>query len=110
MRRALIQAAHGAVKKKKSFYRSKYNRLTFRLGSRNKAKVAIANRLSRSIYKILGGESYKELGYTRANSEQAKAKNLLNQLKNLGMKIRYVGEEVIVSESMLVNSSGLARA
>lgn len=106
----MVQAAHGAVKKKKSFYQSKYNRLTFRLGSRNKAKVAIANRISRTIYKILGGESYKELGYTRANSEEAKAKNLLNQLKNLGLKISYVGKEVIVSESMRVNSSGLAQA
>jgi hypothetical protein len=42
--------------------RNKYNRLKFKLGSANKAKVAIANRLARSIYKILGGENYRELG------------------------------------------------
>ena len=110
MRRALIQAANGAVKKNKSFYQSKYNKLTFRLGSRNKAKVAIANRLARAIYKVLGGEDYKELGYSRANSNEAKAKNLLNQLKNLGLKVRYVGNEVVVSESMKVRPSGVSLA
>ena len=108
LRRALIQAANGAVKKKKSFYQSKYNKLTFRLGARNKAKVAIANRIARSVYKVLGGESYRELGYARANSSEAKTKNLLNQLKNLGLKIRYVGNEVIVSETMQVSPSGVS--
>ena len=78
------------------------------MGARNKAKVAIANRIARSVYKVLGGESYRELGYARANSSEAKTKNLLNQLKNLGLKIRYVGNEVIVSETMQVSPSGVS--
>ncbi len=51
--------------KRGSFYRAKYNKLVFRLGCKNKAKVAIANRLARAIYKILAGDKYKELGYMR---------------------------------------------
>ncbi|MBX7231329.1 MAG: hypothetical protein K1X29_04495 [Bdellovibrionales bacterium] len=35
----------------KYLYRAKYNELVFKLGSKNKAKVAIANRLTSSIWK-----------------------------------------------------------
>ncbi len=55
MRKVLIQAANAAKQKKGAFFRSKYNKLKFRLGSANKAKVAIANRLARVIFKVLAG-------------------------------------------------------
>jgi len=58
--------------KRGSFYRAKYNKLRYRLGSANKAKVAIANRIARSIYKILAGDKYKEIGYMRGDPHEMK--------------------------------------
>lgn len=105
----MIQAAHGAKLKRGSFYRNKYNRLKFKLGSANKAKVAIANRLGRSIYKILAGHSYKELGYIRAVDHEAKIKTLVNQLKALGVHIQHKGHEKIYSvKELKVDNTGVS--
>ena len=57
-----------------------------RLGSANKAKVAIANRIARAIYKIIAGDKYKELGYMRGDPKEHKIKLLIKQLKNLGVE------------------------
>jgi hypothetical protein len=104
----LIQGANAAKQKNGSFYRSKYNKLKFKLGSANKAKVAIANRLARVIYKILAGEKYKDIGYIRASDHEDKIKMLINQLKALGVSIRHEGHEKIVSErKAAVHSSGV---
>jgi len=72
----LIQAAHGAKLKRGSFYRAKYNQWKFKLGSANKAKVAVANRIARAIYKIIAGDKYKELGYLRGDPKEHKIKLL----------------------------------
>jgi len=93
----LVQAAQNAVKKHGSFYRVKYNKLKFRLGSANKAKVAIANRLARVIFKVLGGENYKDLGYMRGNPNEGKIKLLVKQLQNLGVNIKHQNQEIICS-------------
>ena len=86
---------------------SKYRRLRYRLGSANKAKVAIANRLARSIYKVLGGAIYKDLGYYRGmKTDERKIKNLLAQLSNMGLSVRREIEEVIVSEKTKVTTGG----
>ncbi len=107
MKWMLIQSANGAVKKKKSFYKSKYNRLRFRLGSANKAKVAIANRVARAVYKVLGGKEYKDIGYARGmERDEKRVKNLLSQLKNMGLKVHHELHEVIVSEKIKVNTAG----
>ena len=97
MRKLLVQAAQNATKKRGSFYRSKYNKLKFRLGSANKAKVAIANRLARVVFKILGGENYKDLGYMRGNPNEDKIRILITQLKNLGVDIQHKNHEKIIS-------------
>lgn len=99
MRKLLAQAAQNATKKRGSFYRAKYNKLKFRLGSANKAKIAIANRLARVIYHILGGENYKDLGYRRGNPNEDKVKLLVKQLRNLGVKIKHVDHEIIYSST-----------
>ncbi len=100
--------AHAAKQKRGTFYRSKYNKLKFKLGSANKAKVAIANRIARGIYKILAGDSYKEIGYGRAKEHEDKIKILVNQLKALGVSIRHEGHEKIVSVKKLkVDSTGI---
>ena len=77
LRKMLIQAAQGAIHCKKSFYRSKYNKLSFRLGSKNKAKVAIANKIARVVYKVLAGDQYKDLGYMRGDPREERIKKLL---------------------------------
>lgn len=97
MRKLLAQAAQNATKKRGSFYRSKYNKLKFSLGSANKAKIAIANRLARAIYKVLGGENYKDLGYMRGNPNEEKIKKLVMQLKHMGVDIKHVDHELIYS-------------
>lgn len=86
---------------------SKYRRLRYRLGSANKAKVAIANRIARVVYKVLGGSSYKDLGYARgAERDERKIKNLLSQLRNMGLSVRKNDLEIIVSEQKTVTPSG----
>lgn len=84
--------------KRGTFYRAKYTKLVFRLGSANKAKVAIANRLARAIYLILGGEHYRELGYMRGDPHEQKVKKLVHQLRALGVDIKHVNHQMIVSD------------
>jgi len=81
------------------------------LGSANKAKVAIANRMARAIYKVLGGAEFKDIGYRRANENEDKIKILVNQLKALGVNIRHEGHEKIVSVKKLkIDSTGVQLA
>lgn len=103
-----MQAAQGAVLKRGSFYRSKYNTLKFRLGSTNKAKVAIANRLARSIYKVLGGESYKELGYMRGDPREGEIEKLVKKLRALGVDIQHRNHQEIMSTKIVsVEKTGI---
>jgi hypothetical protein len=104
----LVQAAHNAKNKRGSFYRSKYNKLKFKLGSANKAKVAIANRLARSIYKVLAGDAYKELGYLRGDPKEDQVKQLVQKLRSLGVQVFHHKHQTIVSkEKLIVDDSGV---
>lgn len=108
LRRILIQAAHGAKLKRGSFYRNKYNKLKFNLGSANKAKVVITNRIARTVFKVLGGERFKDLGYCRAVEHEDKIRILINQLKALGVNIRHEGHQKVVSVKQLkVDTTGV---
>jgi hypothetical protein len=98
------------VHSKKSFYRSKYNKLSFRLGSKNKAKVAIANKLARVIYKVLAGAKYKDLGYMRGDPREQKIQHYLKSLRALGVNISYHNHQIIDSKrTFFVESSGLVQ-
>lgn len=104
----LAQAAHGAKMKRKTFYRAKYNKLVFKLGSANKAKIAIANRIARVIFKILAGDKYKDIGYMRGDPHEAKVRMLVNQLKALGVNVFQANHQTIVSEKrMVVEKTGI---
>lgn len=105
LRKLLVQAAHGAKMKRGSFYRAKYNKLVFRLGSANKAKVAIANRLARAIYKILSGAPYKDIGYKRGDQ----VRRLVAQLKNLAVDIKHENHQMIINSvrKVKVDSTGI---
>lgn len=61
--------------------------MSFRLGSKNKAKVAIANKLARVIYKVLAGDEYKDLGYMRGDPKEQKIAKLVSQLRALGVEV-----------------------
>ncbi len=66
-------------------------------GSSNKAKVAIANRMARGIFYILSNKDvrYRELGTVRVIDEEKKIKNLINQLKSLGVEVNHYTKEKI---------------
>lgn len=98
----MAQAAHGAKLKRNTFYRAKYNKLLLKLGSANKAKIAIANKLARAIYKILSGDQYKERGYMRGDPREEKIKRLVAQLRSEGVNIFHVNHQMIVSENRVV--------
>lgn len=62
LRRALIQAAHAAVKKPETFLAAFYRRLAYRRG-RKKAIVAVAHKILVIVYTLLSrGELYQERG------------------------------------------------
>jgi hypothetical protein len=104
----LVQISHNAKNKRGSFYRSKYNKLKFRLGSANKAKVAIGNRMARSIYKVLAGEAYKELGYLRGDPKEDQVSRLVQQLRKLGVQVFHHKHQTIVSkEKLIVDDTGV---
>jgi hypothetical protein len=108
MRKLLIQAANGAKQKRGSFYRSKYRKLSARLGSANKAKVAIANRLARVIYKVLGGAVYRDLGYMRGDPLEKQVESLVRKLRSLGVDIRTENHQTIVStRKVTVDQTGI---
>lgn len=90
-------AANGAVKKNGSYYKAKYSKLTLRTGSKNKAKVAIANRIARSIYCILSDQNlrFKDLGSHHVIDEQKQIKYHLEKLKKLGAEINMITKEKI---------------
>jgi hypothetical protein len=73
-----------------------------RLGSANKAKIAIANRLARAIYKILSGDKYKERGYMKGDPREIRVKRLVEQLRAEGVNIFHVNHQMIVSENRVV--------
>jgi hypothetical protein len=81
------------------------------LGSKNKAKVAIANKLARVIYKILAGEKYKDLGYMRGDPREQKIKSLLAQLRSLGVEINNHTHQMIYSKrTVKVEASGIVES
>lgn len=53
--------------------------------------------MARVIYKILGGDNYKDLGYIRGNPNEHKIKLLVQQLQNLGVNIKHQNHELICS-------------
>jgi hypothetical protein len=104
----LIQAANGAKQKRGSFHRSKYRKLKSRLASANKAKVAIANRLARAIFKVLGGAPYKDLGYMRGDPLEKQVENLVRKLRSLGVDIKHENHQMILStRKVKVDDTGI---
>ena len=68
----------------------------------SKAKIAIANRLARAIYKILSGDKYKERGYKKGDPREIRVRRLVEQLRAEGVNIFHVDHQMIVSENRIV--------
>jgi len=109
LRKLLVLAANAVKQKHKSYYRSKFTKLQFRLGSANKAKVAIANRLARAIYKVLGGNEFKDIGYKRGDPHEDRIRKLIAELKSLGVIVRHQHHQVIIDsvKKVKVDKTGL---
>lgn len=86
LRKTLVQAAHGAVKVKGSYFATLYRRLAGRRGKK-RAIVAVARALLVTIYHILKTRKpYQELGadYFDRLDRQGLTNRLLNRLEQLG--------------------------
>ncbi len=85
----LVEIAWSAMKKKGSYYRSKYYSLKARRGAK-KAIVAIAHRVLKAIYFIIKhGATYKELGedYLKERREKNKLTRLIRDAKAQGFEL-----------------------
>jgi len=70
--------------------------------------VAIANRLARAIFKVLGGASYKDLGYMRGDPVEKQIESLVRKLKSLGVDIRHENHQMITSiRKVKVDNTGI---
>lgn len=78
------------------------------MGSANKAKVAIANRLARSIFFVLGGKSYKDIGYMRGDPREAQIEKQVKKLRALGVDIHHERHQMIYSiKKVSVEATGI---
>ena len=86
LRKALVQAAHGAIRTKDSYFGALYHRIAGRRGKR-RALVAVARSLLVVIYHVLlYHEPYRELGgdYYDERKKEATIERLLKRLDKLG--------------------------
>ncbi len=82
-------AALAASRTKGTFYQAKHNSLRFKLGSYNKATVAIANRIARTIYFIIkeADTHFKDIGAERGDTRIARATRLSKKLRAMGFEV-----------------------
>jgi transposase len=89
LKRISVQIAWAASRKNNSFLRTRFNRLSFRIG-RNKAIVATARHILIIVYHLLAGEQqYKDLGpqfYDKRNKERS-IKRHVKRLEQLGFTV-----------------------
>lgn len=86
---ALVEAAHGASRKKDSYFKDKFFRLKARRGYL-RAAVAIAHKILKAVYVILStGADYRDLGaaYLDAVDARRVTGNLVRRLERLGYDV-----------------------
>ena len=93
LKRVLVPAARTASQKDGSYYQAKHRRLVFQTGSRLKASVAIANRITRAVYHIIRNPNarYKDLGWVRVEDTDRAIKRKIGQLRAMGLTVTYEG-------------------
>lgn len=86
---ALVEAAHGAARKKDSYFKDKFFRLKARRGYL-RAAVAIAHKILKAVYVMLStGADYRDLGaaYLDAVDSRRVTGNLVRRLQRLGFDV-----------------------
>ena len=89
LRQALIEAAHGAARSKRTYLQAQYYRLAARRG-RKRAIVAVAHSLVVIIYQMLKrGTTYQDLGstYFEQRDRQAVTRRAVSRLERLGYQV-----------------------
>jgi transposase len=90
LRAALVEAAHGAVRKKESYYGAQYRRIAARRGKK-KALLAVAHSLAIAIYHMLKFKTaYRELGadfFDKLNPLKL-LRRLTTRIENLGYQVQ----------------------
>ena len=95
LKQALIEAAHGAARSKKTYLGASYQRLKKRLGSQ-KAIVALAHRILVIIYHLLKEQqSYRELGPGHADEQALESSKrwAMRRLEQLGFAVTLTPKE-----------------
>lgn len=89
LRKALVQGAHGASRKKNTYLKAKYHRLAARRGKK-RAIVAVAHAMLVSAYHMLSrNEPYRDLGgnYFDQAKRESVAHHLVHRLEKLGFQV-----------------------
>jgi transposase len=89
LRKALVQAAHGAIRKKNSSFGALYHRIAARRGAK-RAVLAVAHALLEVIYHILRNRKpYKEMGadYLDHQKKEKTVNRLVSRLSRLGYQV-----------------------
>jgi transposase len=89
LKRICVQIAWAASRKNNSYLRSRFIRLSFRIG-RNKAIVATARQILIIVYHLLAGDQqYKDLGpnYYDKRNKQRSIKRYVQRLEQLGFTV-----------------------
>lgn len=90
LRRALIEAAHGAARKKGSYFQAQYHRLAARRGKR-RAAVAVGHSLLVTGYSLITRQqAYHDLGNTffDERDRQAVTRRTVRRLERLGYEVQ----------------------
>jgi len=90
LRTALVESAHGAVRKKGSYFGAQYRRIAARRGKK-KALIAVAHSLAVGIYHIVKNQTgYRELGedfFDKLNPSRV-LNRLTKRIQNLGFQVQ----------------------
>jgi transposase len=89
LKTALCNAAISAARKKGSYFKAKYHKLKARRGG-GKAALAIAHKLLISIYHVLRGKVFRDLGETYLDQRNLKrtAARHIRSLQALGFQVK----------------------
>lgn len=89
LKRICVQIAWAVTRKKDSFLRARFGRLSRRIG-RNKAIVATARQILRIVYLLLStGQTYRDVGanYYDLRSKQRVIRDQVRRLEKLGFRV-----------------------
>ena len=89
LRRALIEAAHGAARKKKSYYQALYHRLVPRRGKQRAAVAVGHSLLVTGYYLITRHKTYQDLGdnYFDERDREGVKRRAVRRLEQLGFQV-----------------------